>query len=398
MFICISEIKFTQQPTADYPQRKKVLTYNFVHSFEAHDSWDKQTDKCKIVIPKNVYVRDEDGRPISLGGENVNIGGFAGLPPLFLRGDVVSVRAGYRYFDTRGNEVAPMNQIFTGYVSNVSSKKPIELECEDNMYILKSANAPQKTYKGFTVEAMLADMISLAGLPFTVNRKTATTIGTYMSSSATTIAQVLDTLRKDFHFESYFRGSELRCGSFIYLDQDTVGKPTSVFQFQKNIISDEISYKRLDDIVLSAIAHNTVNGQTTGFTKDGKAKTTTNRLEVLVTLTAKGVTTFVRSNKHDPYPANTVGDRRELYFGGTSTIKELTDLAVAELKKYYYAGLRGKFTTFGLPCIKQGDNIEIRDKKLPERNGIYKVKSVETTGGVAGLRQIIELDYRIVGN
>lgn len=35
------------------------------------------------------------------------------------------------------------------------------------------------------------------------------------------------------------------------------------------------------------------------------------------------------------------------------------------------------------------------DKTLPERSGYYKVKSVRYTGGVNGLRQEINLDYKI---
>ena len=71
-------------------------------------------------------------------------------------------------------------------------------------------------------------------------------------------------------------------------------------------------------------------------------------------------------------------------------------LATIELKKYYYTGFRGHFTTLGIPFVKMGDNAVIVDSVLPERNGTYKIKSVEYTGGVEGLRQKIELDYKIL--
>jgi hypothetical protein len=70
-------------------------------------------------------------------------------------------------------------------------------------------------------------------------------------------------------------------------------------------------------------------------------------------------------------------------------------LAAAELKKYYYSGMRGKFITFGIPFVQQGDNINILDPILPERNGRYKVRSVRYSGGITGLRQEIEVDYLI---
>jgi len=77
------------------------------------------------------------------------------------------------------------------------------------------------------------------------------------------------------------------------------------------------------------------------------------------------------------------------------SLDELKQLAVAELRKYYYSGFKGKFTTFGIPFVKMGDNAEIQDDILPERNGVYKVKSVEYSGGVNGLRQVVQLDYKI---
>ena len=71
-------------------------------------------------------------------------------------------------------------------------------------------------------------------------------------------------------------------------------------------------------------------------------------------------------------------------------------MAYDKLKVYYYTGFRGTFTTFGLPFIQQGDNAQLRDKKLPERNGLYRVKAVDYKGGVGGLRQTIHLDFKII--
>ena len=51
--------------------------------------------------------------------------------------------------------------------------------------------------------------------------------------------------------------------------------------------------------------------------------------------------------------------------------------------------------TFGIPYVRHGDNVDILDAIIPERNGRYKVKSVQYSGGVIGLRQEIELDYLI---
>ena len=70
-------------------------------------------------------------------------------------------------------------------------------------------------------------------------------------------------------------------------------------------------------------------------------------------------------------------------------------MAVDELKRYYYDGFKGKFTTFGTPHVEFGDNAQIINPILPEQNGTYKIKGVSWSGGVEGYRQIIELDYKL---
>lgn len=121
------------------------------------------------------------------------------------------------------------------------------------------------------------------------------------------------------------------------------------------------------------------------------------RIECLVTLRNGSDKPIVfEKKKGEDYPPNTGGERMTLQYPGAKSIDDLKSLATEEIKKYYYTGFKGKFTTFGLPFVKMGDNVQLIDSKLPERNGKYKVKSVEYKGGVEGLRQIIQIDYRIL--
>ena len=63
---------------------------------------------------------------------------------------------------------------------------------------------------------------------------------------------------------------------------------------------------------------------------------------------------------------------------------------------YYYTGFKGKFTVLGLPYVRMGDEVQLVDPVLPERNGFFKVRGVEYTGGKGGNHQTIELDYKIL--
>ena len=205
--------------------------------------------------------------------------------------------------------------------------------------------------------------------------------------------------------KDYFRGDELRSGVLVYVPADNLDasgkmKAPNIFAFQQNIISDELEYVRKDDITLSAVAHNYIEEETGKTTKDGQAKTKRTRLEVLVTIKRNPAAnevpyTFKVIDKNNPKAENTEGERRTFHFPGAKTTAELAAMAYEKLKMYYYTGLRGKFLTFGIPFTRQGDNIQIQDPVLPERNGIYRVKQVEYTGGVSGLRQEISLDFKI---
>lgn len=396
MFRIITDIKIEQQPSREWPKRSTILNFDFVTDFECSDSWRDLTNKGKITIPKNLYFKDQNGKLQPLNGPNVNVGGFSSSAPLFLRGDKVTINAGYKYYNKAHREIEDTAQYFSGYITKVNSKIPIELELEDNMWKLKQVPVESHTFsKSDTLESIMKFL--LKGTKFTTKATTQTTFGTFYIGNETA-AQVLQRLQKSYGFEFYFRGNELRGGALIYIESEAV---TETFKFQENIIDDEMNYNRKDDIVLSAVAHNTIVEETGKFCKDGTKKTKNTRLEVLVTI--KNNTTLselpytVRIiNKGDIVPENNDGERRTLFFPGETTVNGLAEAAYNELKKYYYTGFKGGFETFGIPLIKQGDNVIIEDSILPERNGTYKVKSVNYSGGGGiGLMQKIKLDYKI---
>ncbi|HXS58987.1 MAG TPA: hypothetical protein VN726_22845 [Hanamia sp.] len=395
MYRVISNITIVQQPRSGMV-RNKTLIFDFVHEFSCSDNWRDLTNKGKVTVPKNLYVRDANNQLVPLFGTNVNIGGFSSNPPLLMRGDQVTIDWGYKFFKN-GKEIfqgtkSNNGSLFQGWISEVTSKKPMEFLVEDNMWKLKQIQAPLHTFSATdTLENILSYL--LKNTPYTVNALTSTTFGAFRVGNET-VAEVLARLRKQFHFESYFRGNELRCGSTIYIESEA---NTSTFTFQQNIISDELEYRRKDDIVLSIVASNKIEEETGKLTKDGHNKTKCTRLEVLVTLQngSDVPTTFVKTKGQD-YPPNTGGERMTLPYPGATSIAQLVSLATAELKKFYYTGFKGKFTTFGLPYVRMGDNVQLMDNVLPERNGLYKVRGVEYTGGVNGLRQTIELDYLIL--
>ena len=388
--------------------RNRTIFFDFVNEYKTTDSWRDLTNEGEVCVPKNLYAKNELGKLVPLFGTNVNIGGFSNTNPLLMRGDKVIIDWGYRYFKG-GREIFEgtynsknNTHLFSGWISEVTSKKPIKFKVEDNMWKLKQVPAPIHTFSATdTLEDILVYLLKDYNKKqtekenkFTVNMSTYTTgLGVFMVGNET-VCEVLARLRKQFHFESYFKGNELRSGSTIYIESEA---KKHTFTFQQNIISDDLTYKRREDLVLSIVASNKIEEATGKITKDGKAKTKCTRLEVLLTLQngSDEPTKFIKTKGVD-YPPNTGGERMTMQYPGAKSIDDLVILATKELKKYYYTGFKGKFTTFGIPFVCMGDNVQLIDNKLPERNGLYKVRSVEYTGGFSGLRQVVELDYLIL--
>ena len=94
MLRVLTKITFTQQPSDAYPNRKDVLTYDFVHQFGVESTWKNMTDTGEIILPRNVYIKDKTGKKTTLGGTNVNLGGFTSNVPVLLRGDKVKIEWG----------------------------------------------------------------------------------------------------------------------------------------------------------------------------------------------------------------------------------------------------------------------------------------------------------------
>jgi hypothetical protein len=349
----------------------------------------------KIVFPKNMDVVDVETKTrISFFGKNKNIAGFNGAP-LLMRGDKVKIEAFYVYWDEDLKEKQTEKRtVFEGYITKINAKIPVEIEVEDNMYLLKQLPMTNGAYgNGVSLEDILTNALNGTGL--TVNQLTTTKLtwnNSLMIIENMTIAQFLEKLRKDAFLHCYFRGTELRVGSIVYIEDEA---KTKTFQFQENIISSDLNFVRKDDIVLSAVASNHIEELTGKTTKDGHAKTKNTRIEVLVWFDRAGKFQSKEIKKGNKPDANVDGERRTFHFLEAKSTDDLIKLAKSSLEKYYYTGFKGTFTTFGTPSVDFGDNAEIINTLLPEQNGTYKIKAVDISGGVNGFRQKIELDYKI---
>lgn len=412
MLQCVINIKLVQvTPYIDGQgntiARNETFTIDFCHSLEVYSSWSSLSDTATVELPKNVYVKDANNSNIIWGESTtpdkvrgyVNAGGFDNVQiakaPLFMRGDEIYITTGYSYISNVNADGSLQystvtNSIFQGFISSVESKSTVKLHCEDAMWLLKQTTMPVKTYMSpdNDIGDVLNDIMANVNSLYINNQITYNTGGFTLSVDGLavgneTAADVLNKLKQIMpSMAFYFRGNELRGGGMVYYPQDR--STVNTFNFQKNIISDDLQYSLKSDVKVAAICYSVNSTQSTIMNKMGGIQFFTGRLQTIV-----GVPYNANANDYEYY---------NFYFKDVADESQLSTQGQVYLNRYQYDGFRGKFETFGLPFVQHGNIIYITDNLMPERNGHYIVKGVYYTYGInSGLRQEIELHFRTDG-
>lgn len=313
--------------------------FNFANQVEISSSWEQFTDTARIVLPRKLLLK-KDGKT----SEEIT----AGVDALWKRGDKVEINLGYDNI---------LDKRFTGFITGIKPKFPVEFYCEDAMWKLKQVTIPKYT-NTVTIKQLLGDILPI-GYTFVADE---ISLGKFRITRAS-IAEVLDYIKKTYGLSSYFRDGVLYVGFAYQLGRSLPANLDDIneFHFQRNIIdSDDLNYMRDDDVSLSVTAVNVFPDNT--------------RQEITV---------------GDPF-----GEKRTMYFYNlpAADVKKLADEALEKLK---YEGWRGSFTTFLQPAVKHGDAIRLVDEIIPDRNGVYLVRAVNISSGMDGGRQRITLDRKI---
>jgi len=394
------KIQIQQNPTPDYPTRKNTITLPFVIDCDIELSWACLTDNAKIVFPNNIYYKDQNGNAVGISG---GMGGSVqGKPiiassgtqvPLFLRGDAITITGGFGYLDNQGNAKTIYQQLFQGYISGVKNKIPIEIDCEDNMWLLKQVLVPDQVWAD-PMEDMIQQMLDLVnaqkGTNFTLGNNPqgiTTNLGGFRTQGET-VCEVLTRLQKDYKIESFFRGATLYCGTIVYYPNSN---PIRTFILEKNILEGHsLEYTRTDDINIALKAYSVNKLELQTATKRGALKTKNTRLEVMVGVVNGKYVALTTSKADQDRQSNS--QMRTMYFWDVTSLSDLTQKAINMLHRFYYEGFRGSFTTLGLPYVQHGDQVNVQSMRLPEWNGTYFVKGIKYKLGVSGWHQTIEID------
>lgn len=352
-----SKIVFTKENGDEY------ILNDYLNGIEHNTSVEDLTDTCKIKFPYS-------GK---FGNKNL----FAPPDPIFEIGDKVEVYQGY---------FPELTLRFSGWISGVSAKIPVEIMCQDDMWQLKNSTItyPQKRityYYGRTAKGkiskkplkkprVIGESITLSGLlEYCLGESGVgdwewecpeVNLGHLLFTNVS-IAKIFDTLRDKYGLYARFRDGKLIVG-FSY---DARHTETYKYVFNKcvpwAVIDDsDLEYQTADKISIKVVAklmglNNTFEEVTVG---------------------------------------DTDGAQRSLHFfwdGVTLPKPDIRKLAEEELTNSRFDGYRGSFETFGYYPIKAGDIATLESDKFPEQNGDYLVSSVGETFGMDGYRQKITI-------
>jgi hypothetical protein len=288
------------------------------------------TDTCTIELPKRISWQ---GRPVGAGDN----------PPI-RRGDGISVSLGYD---------GDPPQRFSGYVRRVAAGTPVRIECEDGMFLLKTAETKKKSFRSVTLDALVSEILTGSGVRHALVDKDVV-LGPYRITQDT-VARELAEMQREFGLLAYFRDLDGRQRLYVGYTYPFDGRRTGRFIWGKNIIEDGLEYRLREDIKLQV----------------------------------KAISILQKGNRRIE---ETVGDRdgelRTVYRYNIDK-KELKVFAAAELERFKYSGYQGSITAFGEPAVRKTDIAYVEGQD--GNRGSYLIKKVETTFGVDGYRQKIEL-------
>lgn len=258
----------------------------------------------------------------------------------FAPGDEVVIELGYD---------GQLREEFRGFVKIVRPNIPIEIECEDEIYLLKRKNL-KASFKNTTLKKLLEYIIKDTGISLASDVPVINFDTFYFKNISA--AKALQTIKEQYGLQMYFSEWMTLFVGLISDNDDQVIK----YEIGRNVIDSSLEFNDEGDVNLKVKAINVKPDNTT-----------------------------IEETVGDPD-----GELRTLYFYNVESTSELKTRALEELKKYKFTGYRGGFKTFLLPNAQVGNVARIIDPNFPERAGDYKIDEVTTTYGQNGARRKIK--------
>ena len=307
--------------------------FNQVNEIEITKSVEELSDTAVIKLPTRFKVRQNGEQKFTEDAIKV--------------GDKVTITLGY--------EGKYSGVEFTGFVKKISPKIPLEIYCEDALWVLRRKNIT-RSWEKTTMKEILTEVVKDTPVQLADNIPSVN-LDKWIIKNANG-AQVLESLKKDLLMTAFINDEgKLYCG----LQQLTNVGQTVVYDLNYNLVENNLEFKSKEERKIKI--------KYTYIDKENKRKS----IEV-----------------GDPD-----GEQRTYHTSVISDTKKLEEMANAEIEKLKYDGFEGDVTSFLIPYATRGMKAKLLDNEHPNREGNYFIKKVVTTFGTGGARRKITIGNKL---
>jgi hypothetical protein len=316
-----------------------------LHSYEDKKSVHQSVQTCKIQLPVSIIMQNKDLPDVVKREKLIN---------KIKEGDKVTVFLGYN-----GKNVKE----FEGYIKRINPKQPLELELEDEMYLLRKIRL-KKSFKkadvSEVIQYILDETFKQTGVRFErYAEMPKVDVHNFWMNEANGIT-VLQELEDKYLLSSFLTEIDgkktLYCGLMYGLKTNTVK-----YEFGRNTISiDDLKYNGAGDRTFKVeIRHVDNSGHET---------------------------------KHEYGDAK--GEVQKILLEGNWTKEALKHYADGVIQGLQAGGYKGSFTTFLIPRVQPTNVIDAKDPQFVERSATFYCSTVETKFGSGATRKP-EIEIRL---
>lgn len=314
-----------------------------VNTIEIKRSVHQSIQTAKVLIPQTVVFRNaEMNQRIKLADQ-------------IKEGDKIVLEFGYD--DNNSQE-------FEGYIKRINDDTPLELQCEDELYLLRYCQY-KESFKDISLKKLLEFVLN--GLQQKFDLKLS--LYEKMPEMSFKKFQI-----KDANGIEILQELKDKYGLSVYLTTIN-GVKTLYAGLAYTLEQGEVKY---------SLGRNTIGKGELKYigTEDKKYKVK------IVNFNRDGT-------KLEFETGDANGESTTLYFYGDNDKEHLKTMAKAELEKFSTKGYKGNFETFLFPYCQPGTIANISDPQFEGREGRYYVGTVTTTFGVSGGRRKPEIDIKV---
>lgn len=301
--------------------------FNAITEIEITHSVDEITDTAIIKMPSKFTIRQNGEAKTT--EEAIKVG------------DPVSITIGYKG-SYEGNE-------FEGYVSRIKYSVPMEIYCEDSLWLLRR-KACAFSKKNTNLKEVLTYIVE--GTPIKLAANIPDIPLEKFTLKNVNGAQALKYIKDNLAMSIYLNDQgELYCG----LEQMNNLNQVAFYDLNYNLVNNDLEFRTANDKQILVVYQS--------ISPDNKKI----RVEV----------------------GDYGGDKVEVKTRVIQDKAQLEKMAKAHLARLKYDGFDGDITTFLLPYATRGMLAQFKDRKHPGREGKYFIKKVVTTFGMSGARRKI---------